>query len=142
MPTQFIVTPACCSAVVWDKFVHLTVDDDGKPGWSLALAPYHERGASVWEPPRTPKFCPYCGSSLPDIEPRLGVTAPVFSSEEGYYCDTCRERCDCCICLPRSALWQPVRSHVAGCSQTGCGDGLDPDAAYAAQKADEEAYSV
>ena len=101
---QFVVTPACCPEMVRDKSVYLTLDNEGKPGWSLALAPYHERGSSVWNTQRKPKFCPYCSKSLPGIESRLGVTAPVFTTEDGDYCTTCNERCVCCICLPRSAL--------------------------------------
>lgn len=53
------------------------------------------------------RFCPYCGQKLPKMV--LKKAPPQNShlctvTDGGYYCDTCNERLDACICDPVSIL--------------------------------------
>jgi hypothetical protein len=54
------------------------------------------------------KFCPYCGTAVPEMR-RVSPSTPVCRvTDGGYYCDTCKERLSSCTCLPPEAAWEPV----------------------------------
>jgi hypothetical protein len=55
----------------------------------------------------SPKFCPYCGTPLPKLvrkDPFPEETCVV--EDGGYYCSTCKERLNCCICFPSEHAWK------------------------------------
>lgn len=55
-----------------------------------------------------PEYCPFCSSELPKMA-RKNLTPPNICrvTDGGYYCDTCHERLDGCICDPPSAAFEP-----------------------------------
>lgn len=120
------ITPQCCRPARVFRAVYLSVDDD-VPKWRLST-PYENYAPQTSASPPTrrsnerepsPTHCPYCGSALPAIEPRVGVRSPVHVPTKpcGDYCRTCDERATYCSCVPPWGVWQP-----AG------GDDLDVDA--------------
>jgi|AACY02.16.fsa_nt_gi hypothetical protein len=59
-----------------------------------------------------PKVCPFCGTPLPEIEriPDDELTVPVHTpAADGGYCETCKERSQCCTCSPPEFRWRTVR---------------------------------
>jgi len=59
-----------------------------------------------------PKFCPHCGTALPEIErvPKEELPDPVYYPEyDGGYCETCNERSMCCTCYPPEVGWRTVK---------------------------------
>lgn len=109
------VTPSCCDAAKTHRSVYLTVDDEGNPCWQLLLAEIDRRQCDkpVWATELfavpDPLFCPFCGTSLPQIEARANVTAPIGDDSAGDdHCKTCGERFTDCTCLPPWALYQPA----------------------------------
>lgn len=56
------------------------------------------------------EFCPYCGTKLPDIEPREDIPGPTHRPvADGDYCGTCGQRSRGCTCLNPSVAWQTVK---------------------------------
>lgn len=55
------------------------------------------------------KFCPYCGKSLPKmVRTKPGPDQKICKiTDGGYYCDTCGERCDNCICDLAESVFVP-----------------------------------
>lgn len=55
-----------------------------------------------------PEYCPFCSSTLPKMT-RKNPPPPNICrvTDGGYYCDTCHERLDGCICDPPSAAFEP-----------------------------------
>jgi hypothetical protein len=56
-----------------------------------------------------PKFCPYCGTLLPEMRLKDPVPENVTRVlDGGYYCSTCHERLNECLCDPPSSAFEPV----------------------------------
>jgi hypothetical protein len=69
--------------------------------------PTMEMRDRVWQ--SVPKFCPYCGTTLPEIRPRAKPYKNVCKvTDGGYYCDTCEERLMGCKCHPPECAWEVV----------------------------------
>lgn len=108
------VTPMCCADVQQERAVAIEVSNPETlpwtPSWYLTLTPSYNRHldwGEIHRPPVAPKFCPYCGTSLPAIEPRPGIIAPIWRGDTDY-CGTCNERNMNCCCLPPWATFQPA----------------------------------
>lgn len=57
--------------------------------------------------PPEPKFCPYCGVSLPKMRRKNPAPENVCRVEDGgYYCSTCKERLHACLCDPPEAAFE------------------------------------
>ena len=118
-----IPKPTCCAAM--QKFPAIVASDDGssqdteKCGvrWYIRIAGslrsglvgYEEWERDMVRRPPHPKFCPFCGTGLPQLvlkeEPPAGPVEHV--TDGGYYCDTCGERCGGpCRCLPTVARFR------------------------------------
>ena len=59
--------------------------------------------------PPEPKFCPYCAAPTPKLEKAKDPPKDIsVVTDGGYYCDTCQERLNACMCLPPEAVFKPV----------------------------------
>lgn len=130
------VTPTCCPEIRQERAIEIVIDDletvPWTPIWRLLLASVYDRydaDDSSWflRPQPAPKCCPYCSTALPAIEPRTGITAPVWRGDMDC-CNTCGERDMGCTCLPPWATFQ-----LAG------GDDLDVNALWHQSEADRRA---
>ena len=55
-----------------------------------------------------PKFCPYCGTALPKLVRKKPMPKNICRvTDGGYYCSTCRERLDNCLCDPPASAFEP-----------------------------------
>lgn len=112
---QAIPRPTCCKAAQDYPAVTYQVDvyhDEGKHGWEAHL---HSRlveifgslGPKYYEDRPVAKFCPYCGTTLPEM--MLDKTVKVCVVTDGVdYCDTCNQRLRACLCDPPSAAYKPL----------------------------------
>lgn len=55
-----------------------------------------------------PEYCPFCGTHVPNMV-RKNPPPPNICrvTDGGYYCDTCHERLDGCICNPPESAFEP-----------------------------------
>jgi hypothetical protein len=55
-----------------------------------------------------PEYCPFCSATLPKMT-RKNPPPPNICrvTDGGYYCDTCHERLDGCICNPPASAFEP-----------------------------------
>ncbi len=115
MCREAYLTPSCCKPV--QNFVAILLsfpwDSEyaGSPGWTLRLrhleaAPgYHRKHVRSAED--KPRFCPYCGAKLPEIELNPEPPKPLaVITDGGYYCDTCKERLIGCECYAPEFAWR------------------------------------
>lgn len=56
------------------------------------------------------KFCPWCGAKLPEMERTRTDAKICVVKDGGYYCDTCEERLQNCLCDFPAVEWTPVKS--------------------------------
>ena len=120
--------PVCCEAARLDPasvFYVSMHDEDGRAvegRWELKT---HEKliglreGAvrarmalegrhadRIFTLPPEPKFCPYCGMPLPKMRRKNPVPENICRAGDGYYCETCEERLDACLCDPPEAAFE------------------------------------
>lgn len=128
---SMIPLPTCCEAATKYPAVTFQVDfqdpdedaefDEEKPPftgkgrWYVILSDTfkQERAAQYEDYYRTPhpepKFCPYCGAGLPKMVLKDPVPETVCRVlDGGYYCSTCRDRLNECVCDPPSSAFEPV----------------------------------
>jgi hypothetical protein len=124
MYSHRLVTTGCCKESIEHKVVRLYFDvnyetftsyDDLKPTWTA-------RGFKNWtgnssenyysEAYVDVKFCPFCGTKVPDIELNNSVNKKEVHNGDLDYCETCGERNMCCECLPPEFKWKPVGYYV------------------------------
>lgn len=111
----------CCDEAKGYHAVRFSVDiyDSDEPPkegrWYLpeseSLARHRQSRDPDWhkKKPPEPKFCPFCGTAVPKM--RLKADPPkdlCRVTDGGYYCDTCGERLNGCLCLPAEAAFEPV----------------------------------
>lgn len=105
-PSPMYVTPQCCEKAKNTAAVFLSIDiysDEQKPKWVTRTHYTKYQSTSI----REAYFCPFCSTAVPEIVPS-GETKPICSvTDGGYYCDTCKERLNCCTCLPPELAWRP-----------------------------------
>ena len=104
-PSDKYITPNCCEMVKKTSAIFIYIDwdeNDGKPYWGIRtyFSPYD------CESVREAKVCPFCATPLPKIVPS-GETRPIANTENGYYCETCKERSCACTCLSPDKAWKP-----------------------------------
>ena len=122
---MMIPLPMCCEAARKWPAVTFSVDSGGDAGdshtdpgrwWvsqhreldlTLSSVTRHRYAPADAFPP--PKFCPYCGTPLPEMRRKDPMPPTVCRvTDGGYYCDTCHERLNCCLCDPPSSAFEPV----------------------------------
>jgi hypothetical protein len=110
-----IPVPTCCQAAQTQPVVWLSLEDPGNKPSDTAGARWRAkvnrdlafRGGDRWVHPEV-KFCPHCGENLPEMVRKKSPPEPLCRfSDGGYYCDTCKERLNCCVCLPPEAAFEP-----------------------------------
>lgn len=58
-----------------------------------------------------PEYCPFCSSEIPKMTRKNPPPPDICRvTDGGFYCDTCHERLDGCICDPPSAAFEPCIS--------------------------------
>jgi len=95
-----------------------TIFERATPYWKAR--PAVEVSSLLWrnkehykEPLPSAKFCPHCGTPVPEIQRTDNLIGPVYKpSADGDYCATCESRSGCCSCLPPTFLWETVRPEV------------------------------
>lgn len=71
---------------------------------------YHSRDRGYEESKSPVKFCPYCGTKMPEIRLKDSPPVPIREiTDGGYYCDTCEERLIGCGCWPTEAKFEVVK---------------------------------
>lgn len=53
--------------------------------------------------------CPFCGTSVPEIELNKKEKRKIHDSSDGNYCDSCKKRNMECQCLPPQFRWKIKR---------------------------------
>lgn len=110
--------PTCCLAARIEGVVWLTVDYDNTPTEEArwAVAHNHDLRSEARRVNRVqtfgdtpaPKYCPFCGTGLPFMVRVESPPEPLcVITDGGYYCDTCRERADACLCYPPTCAFAP-----------------------------------
>lgn len=103
------VTPQCCEEVKQNQAVYLALplswydgDKTVSPVWKVrSIDPKTQLNHHC-----EAKYCPFCGKHLPAIVPVV-APRPVCATNDGYYCTTCKQRLNCCLCLPPERAWGP-----------------------------------
>lgn len=55
-----------------------------------------------------PTHCPFCGTPLPKMVRKDPIPPHICRvTDGGYYCDTCKQRLNACICDPPEAAFEP-----------------------------------
>ena len=114
---KLIPIPKCCPEARKYPTVAFTVDFDGgdshraKGHWYIRVI---RELVLVWNPNfqgeiAVPKYCPYCGKALPKMQRKIPVPATVCRVKDGgYYCATCHQRLQACLCDPLGSAFEPV----------------------------------
>ena len=117
------VTPQCCEESTKRKVPFLEFPweknekrngflKNRKPVWcvkAIDAITYTSTDINEYEDPMEAKYCPYCGTNLPEIE--LNPNAKrrkIYNTDSGDYCESCKERSMCCNCLPAPFRWKPI----------------------------------
>jgi hypothetical protein len=104
--------PTCCEAAKNYPTITFGVNSDTGVGKWYAqlyreLTQYLSLKEGWWDNMPDPKFCPYCGTGLPNMVRKNPVPEDICTiTDGGYYCDTCKERLQSCICLPPEAAFE------------------------------------
>lgn len=115
-----VVHPNCCAAI--QKYPLLTFrvkypesDSATASGkWAVRVDEgfwydYYTEDLSkyIGEMPE-PEYCPFCGTHVPKMVRKDPPPPHVCRvTDGGYYCDTCKQRLNECICDPPSAAFEP-----------------------------------
>jgi len=117
---SLIPVPRCCEASQKYPAIAFAVDyedDDSHkaPGvWTIArnedlCSVQALRDRTYYQHRPAPKFCPYCGTALPTMVRKKPVPKNVCRVRDGgYYCATCKERLNACMCDPLSSAFEPA----------------------------------
>ena len=118
---EMIPTPTCCKAarkypaVTYKVNVYDGEDSHKAKGqWTIALHSELSRSRSMgdrsyYKRRPEPKFCPYCGTPLPEMKRKSPVPKTVCRvTDGGYDCDTCKESLNTCLCDPIESAFEPV----------------------------------
>jgi hypothetical protein len=107
------VTPECCQKVQDEAGICLKAtesfwkgDIETPPQWIVRVAGYWVNSNSFGCTEAA--FCPFCATPVPPIEKRQTDQKITKVTDGGYYCDSCKKRCNCCTCLPAEFYWQAV----------------------------------
>lgn len=108
--------PSCCEEAKRYRTVYLSVPDGARPRkatWRPVFIDLNEdpndRGSAWYRAMPKAAFCTFCGAALPKMVRKADPPKPLCKIEDGgYYCSTCRERGQSCLCLPPSAAFEPA----------------------------------
>lgn len=101
------VTPCCCERGAKAVYLGFAYDDEDckTPEWHVT----HFKTDSIdrEDDPYPPaSYCPYCGKSLPTLVKRTPELPRIrVVTDGGYYCDTCHDRLNNCLCVPEAWRW-------------------------------------
>jgi hypothetical protein len=114
------ITPRCCMAARVTAMIRLKyayrvwvagVDDAGAtfrttpPEWRVSWQQSDgEVGSSV-----AVSHCPFCGVSLPAVQPRRRLPRQMRVNDGDDDCETCGRYLGHCRCAPPEYYWEPVR---------------------------------
>lgn len=110
-PKDKRITPKCCEKVQTFQAVFLDIPDDfyegnndTPPKWVVSCKS-DQFDCEGW---RQAHFCPFCGTTMPEIvRVDTGEYKVCACTDGGYYCDTCNERIRHCQCFPPTHQWGP-----------------------------------
>ncbi len=114
---DMIPVPTCCQAARKYPAVRFEArlgddEDSDTAQWWVAVDQKLERARAAKDRNYyvdaypEPKFCPYCGAALPRMRRKSPMPANVCRTN-GYYCKTCQERADNCVCDPAASAFEP-----------------------------------
>lgn len=125
MCKERFVTPLCCEAAKTRVavYLHWKIGEDDSfvpaPNWILRMAPMPLEYRNSPVPEFRPKFCPFCGTSLPEVERNPKPRGKICTiTDGGYYCDTCKERLMVCDCFSPEFAWRVKNSPSISGSKT------------------------
>jgi hypothetical protein len=107
--------PNCCEKIVENPIIHLsalTIEGEREvPKWIMDIQiPYSKNVSNqvVFIGSYMEMInCPFCAAKLPEVELKTKIPQKVLSiTDGGYYCNSCKERCQCCRCYPMEAKYQ------------------------------------
>jgi hypothetical protein len=86
--------------------------------WEAAVHPRavseKAKDAAWYENYPEPKFCPFCGTRVPKmVRKDPPPTNICLVQDGGYYCSTCKERLNDCVCDPLSSAFEPEHEEGA-----------------------------
>lgn len=111
-----ILRPNCCEAAQKYPVIVFSVDfkDNGEMigNWYYSVNDHisryiqlSDRNWSANRPP--PRYCIFCSSPLPKVVRKKETPKDVcIVKDGGYYCHTCKERLQCCMCDDPSAAFE------------------------------------
>lgn len=117
---QQICRPRCCEAA--QKYPIITWQirtDDGEEveqgRWYInasgeLFSRFSGRDPDWWNVP-APTCCPFCGTKLPNMVRKkdVDISSVCRIVDGGYYCDTCHDRLDSCLCDLRESIYEPEK---------------------------------
>ena len=78
-----------------------------QPDWVLIVEPVGQFGRAGYEPVTC---CPFCCTPVPKLRKRKRPPAKfLVVVDNGYYCDTCRDRLNGCACPHPEVLWEKIK---------------------------------
>lgn len=111
--------PKCCKEAQEYPAITFSVDYDKDPvegKWYISTNEHlcsrlSIRNRFFYENRPAPKFCPYCGTPLPEMIRKDPVPENIcVITDGGYYCDTCEERLSSCKCLAPSSAFEEKKN--------------------------------
>jgi hypothetical protein len=119
--TAAVPRPSCCAAIQKYPVITFSVNDDddtatAEGSWRIRVGERFHSDFFTGDICEyisgfpNPEYCPFCGSTLPNMV-RKDPPPPNICrvTDGGYYCDTCKERLNGCICDPPAAAFEPER---------------------------------
>ena len=113
---DMIPRPTCCEAAREYPVVTFQVRESPsgftRTSWSVPMDPrlvcalIGRKGVKWSDDLPVPKFCPFCGTALPKMEPKSPVPDTVCIPEGGY-CQNCKSRLRNYLCDPPESAYEP-----------------------------------
>jgi hypothetical protein len=113
-----IPVPMCCAdaqrfpAVFFSvNYFYDTEEETLYGSWRVRLHDdlFTARNGNMRPHAPAPRFCPFCGTALPKMQLKPMPPVNVCKTSDGYYCSTCKERLQNCLCDPMETAYEPVK---------------------------------
>lgn len=113
--------PTCCTKIIDYPIINLasttTEGEAENPRWLMQVeTPYprnihresNVNGYFDFVPQNIEMDkCPFCSTKLPEVELKTRMPKNIMTiTDGGYYCDTCKDRLNCCDCYPSEAKYK------------------------------------